>query len=275
MTTAVVVLSDIHYFERAKRTIDEIRDSRLGDWQKDLIFISVDFDLEQEFIDKYSIIEKKFPRVDISGLMSKLSTTGYSKSDDREFNKTVQWEKLHIFDPWFKKWNKIIYFDVGFRIYDKVEYLEYIDCSGSIVAPNDSGYDDDRGGKGTNTKILDLFEGNNFPEDLKLFLSEFDEDSVKKEFFCNCIFVFDTSIIEKISETEMLEYINRYPLWRSNEMSFMNFYFILKNNIYKELPSRNINGKYLYAWSEYQIPNTNWTDYCYVKYSKEYMNPVV
>ena len=94
---------------------------------------------------------------------------------------------------------------------------------------------------------------------------------MKKEYFCNCIFVFDTQILDIIKKDEMIEYINRYALWRSNEMSIMNIFTILKYDIYKEMPSRNINNKYLYAWSENNLPNTKWNDYCYVKYSNQYI----
>ena len=89
MNTAVVVLSDKKYIERAIRTVEQIRNPSQGDWKKQIIFISVDFDLDPLFIEKYSIVEKKFPRIDITILQEKLLHKGYSKSDGREFNKTA------------------------------------------------------------------------------------------------------------------------------------------------------------------------------------------
>lgn len=271
MNTAVVVLSDKQYIERSICTIKQIRNPNQGDWKKQIIFISVDFDLDPLFIEKYSIIEKKFPRIDITKLQEKLLHKGYSKSDGREFNKTTQWEKIHVFDEYFKNWDKIIYFDVGFSIYDKVEYLEDVECENAFVAPNDCGYDNDRGGKTNDKNMWNIIEKENFKEDLELFINHISietfEDKIKKDYFCNCMFLFDTKILDKIKKTEMIEFINKYSLWRSNEMSIMNIFMIIKYNIYKDLPSRNINNKYLYAWSEIELPNTTYNDYCYVKYS--------
>jgi len=267
MNSVVVVLSDRKYFKRAEYTLDEIRDPNKGDWKKDIVFISVDFDLEPSFIEKYSIIEKKFPRIDISELQSKLSNKGYLNSDGRELNKISQWEKIHLFDDYFRMWDRVIYFDVGFRIYDKIEYLEDVDCKDSFIAPNDSGYHNDRNGKYKNRLLLNLFDTKTYEEDFERFIKENDFDDWKKEYFCNCIFMFDTQILDKIQKTEMIYYINRYALWLVNEMTLMNFFIIIKYNIYKELPSRNKNNKYLYAWSEVELPNTSFNDYCYVKYS--------
>jgi hypothetical protein len=267
MNTVVVVLSDLNYIEKANETVKEIRNPKRGDWKKDIIFISVDFDLDPSFIEKYLIIEKKFPRIDISELQKKLLNKGYSNSDGREFDKTVQWEKIHVFDEYFKSWDKIIYFDVRFSIYDKIEYLEDIDCKNAFVAPNNSGYDD-RGNK-ENKNFWDIIEKENYKEDVKLLFGQFGdiENEINKSYFCNCMFIFDTQILNKIDKTEIIEYINKYPIWRSNEMSIMNFFIITKYNIYKELPSRNKNNKYLYAWCEYDLQDTTFYDYCYVKYS--------
>lgn len=267
MNTVVVVLSDINYIEKANETVKEIRNPKRGDWKKDIVFISVDFDLDPLFIEKYFIIEKKFPRVDISELQKKLSKEGYSNSDGREFDKTVQWEKIHVFDEYFKSWDRVIYFDVRFSIYDKIEYLEDIDCKDAFVAPNNSGYDD-RGNK-QNKNMWDIIERENYKEELNLLFDESAsfKNGIDKDYFCNCMFLFDTQILNKINKTEIIEYINKYPIWRSNEMSIMNFFIIIKYNIYKELPSRNKNNKYLYAWCEYDLQDTTFYDYCYVKYS--------
>jgi hypothetical protein len=267
MSTVVVVLSDLNYIEKANETVKEIRNPKRGDWKKDIVFISVDFDLDPSFIEKYFIIEKKFPRVDISELQKKLLNKGYSNSDGREFDKTVQWEKIHVFDEYFKSWDKIIYFDVRFSIYDKIEYLEDVDCKNAFVAPNNSGYDD-RGNK-ENKNFWDIIEKENYKEDVKLLFGQFGdiENEINKNYFCNCMFVFDTQILNKINKTEIIEYINKYPIWRGNEMSIMNFFIITKYNIYKELPSRNKNNKYLFIWCEYDLQNTTFYDYCYVKYS--------
>jgi len=267
MNTVVVVLSDLNYIEKANETVKEIRNPKRGDWKKDIVFISVDFDLDPSFIEKYFIIEKKFPRVDISELQKKLLNKGYSNSDGREFDKTVQWEKIHVFDEYFKSWDKVIYFDVGFSIYDKIEYLEDIDCKNTFVAPNDCGYHNDRDGKDKNKLLLELFDTKTHEEDFERFVKENDINDLKKEYFCNCMFMFDTKILDKIKKTEIIYYTNRYALWLFNEMTIMNFFIITKYNIYKELPSRNKNNKYLYAWCEYDLQNTTFYDYCYVKYS--------
>lgn len=267
MKSVVVVLSDRKYLKKAEYTLGEIRDPNKGDWKKDIVFISVDFDLEPSFIENFSLIEKKFPRINLSELQSKLSNKSYLNSDGRELKKISQWEKIHLFDEYFKLWDRVIYFDVGFRIYDKIEYLEDVDCKDSFVAPNDCGYDNDRKCKYENRLLLNLFDTKTYEKDFERFIKENNINDLKKEYFCNCIFMFDTQILDKIQKTEMIYYINRYALWLVNEMTLMNFFIIIKYNIYKELPSRNKNNKYLYAWSEVELPNTSFNDYCYVKYS--------
>jgi len=264
MNSVVVILSDKKYLKKAENTINEIRNK--GEWKKDIVFISVDFDLEPSFIEKYSLIEKQFPRIDISELQSKLSKKRYNVGDGREINKIIQWEKLHVFDEYFKIWDIVIFFDAGFRIYDKVEFLEDMDCNNVLIAPNDCGYENDRTGK-KEKSMYNIIDKETHKDDFESFFQNIRPEDMEKDHFSNCMFMFDTKILDKIHKSEMVKITNQYAIWIANEMSLMNYIFVIKYKMYKELPSRNKNNKYLYAWSEIDLPNTHFNDYCYVKYS--------
>jgi hypothetical protein len=263
----VVVLTDQGYFPRAINTIRDIRDR--GQWKGDLVIISVGFDLPHDFVSLYDIQEKKFSRIDLTEMYEKIGEHGFDNTDHRELNKQTQWEKIHLFDPWFSKWEKVIYFDAGFRIVDKIEYLLPLPTGGGIIAPNDAGFPcGDRGAK-TDSRFRRLVYPKANESILATMRGEYGENFMDAEYFCNCIWVYDTVILDRPIKEEMIATAIKYPIWVSNEMGVMNAVLNVKYGLWTEMPSRNQNGKYLYAWSEPTLRerHTTWRDYCYIKYA--------
>jgi hypothetical protein len=277
--TVVVIVTDIGYFPRAETTIRDIRGR--GKWNHDLVVISVGFELPQEFKDLYMIQEKKFAQIDLTRLFEKLGSRGFDDTDHREFNKKTQWEKLHVFDNWFAQWERVIYFDAGFRIVDRVDFLLERDSQGVIIAPNDAGFPDGDRGPKTDSRFRRLVYPKADLETMIQLYEEFgkteaDADFMDAEYFCNCIWIYDTAILSyNLTESNdglksyMIEVANRFPLWVSNEMGVMNAVLNVKMGIWREMESRNLANKYMYAWTETTLKShhTSWQDYCYIKYA--------
>jgi hypothetical protein len=142
-STVFVLVSDATYFNKAKRTIVDLRSK--GNWQGDIVLITIDFNLHANFKDFYNITEVTFPLIDKSILLAKIGENGFSDTTDkREINKLNQWEKLHVFDDYFMKWSRVVYLDAGLRVLDEVSYLLQLDYKNKILAPKDGKLYDDQ-----------------------------------------------------------------------------------------------------------------------------------
>jgi hypothetical protein len=262
--TVVVTLTDVGYFSRAKRTIIDTR-SR-GEWTGDLVLITVGFDAPKNFLDYYNVIQKRVEHINTDYLVEQykkfpLKTVG----DNRHLLKLSQWDKFYVFDEYFKNWEKVIFFDAGLRVFDKVSILDNIDCKGSILAPDDvAQYDTEQ-----RFKIMFEFEAN-IDATEKLF-QEFPTHIIEERYFLNCIWIYDTSLLEQCKMSEMVEAMNKYPICRCNEMTIMNLLFTMKYKVWKPFPEFIENGKRLFGWIEYDRdygPNKSWRDFCFMKYSQ-------
>jgi len=254
--TVFALVTDSKYFSKAKRTIIDLRSK--GTWQGDIVLITIDFDLNANFKDFYNIIEAKFPQIDKSELLSKIGPNGFSNSDNREIHKLNQWEKLHIFDDYFTKWSRVVFLDAGLRILDNVSYLLEIDYKGKILAPKD--------GKLYNDQEFNCQLSYDRPELIDELKNEFGEDSLKQNYFLNCIWIYDTSILKICNKEQLIDAMNKYTFCRTNEMGVMNIILHLKHKLWARLPIKASNGKILFDWCELNNSNTNWREYCYIKY---------
>jgi len=260
MNVAVVLVSDRNYFTKAKQTILDIR-SR-GKWSNDIVLITIDFDVSQNFIDFYNIQPIRFPIIDKTELINKIKKYEYYiGGDGRELNKLNQWEKFHVFDEYFKKWSKIIFFDAGLRVLEPIKHLLELDCKGSILMPNDTGnYPIPKKLFKEQITMQDPFLVNNL-------LHEFGSHILESEYFLNCIWIYDTSILDICKKQELIDVMNKYPLCKTNEMTVMNLLFHFKYNLCKEFPIKARNNKILFEWCELNNPAAStWRDYCFIKY---------
>ena len=60
--------------------------------------------------------------------------------------------------------------------------------------------------------------------------------------------------------------MNKYTFCKTNEMGIMNILFHFKYKLWEPLPIKATNNKFLFDWCELNNSNTNWRDYCYIKY---------
>jgi gamma-glutamylcyclotransferase (GGCT)/AIG2-like uncharacterized protein YtfP len=231
-----------------------------GEWTGNIVVITIDFKLPENFKRFYNIEEVTFPEITSKHEVLTKVKGKFSNSDGREITKINQWEKFHVFDKYFKKWRRVLFFDAGLRILDSIKYLLNLDYTNSILAPNDAGH---------NNKPDKIFSSQisfHDPDLIDALISEFGADILNKHYFLNCIWIYDTNILEYISKEELIDVMIKYPCCITNEMTIMNLVFNFKHNVWKEFPYFTKYGKYLFDWCELNNPGTNWTQYCYMKY---------
>jgi hypothetical protein len=256
--TAIVFLSDSKYWNRAKRSIIDIRTR--GDWRADIVFIAVDFEPNKNFIDYYRIIVKRFERINTDGLVEKIRQHEFIHSDGREYSKLTQWEKLHVFDDYFREWDRIFFIDAGLRIFDKVDYFLEIDYRGKFVSQNDNGFNGPNKAFGCQLELSNVEVIEELKRDIR-------PDILEIPYFLNCIWIYDTKLLDIIKKSELIEIMNKYPVCRTNEMGVMNILINGKLGLWKELPYKNSEGKYLFDWCEFNFrPMISWRDICALKY---------
>lgn len=258
--TLFVLVSDLNYFNRAELTIQYLRS--VGLWKGQILLITLDdLNLSEDFKKKYTVMEKKFPSIDKKPLLDKISPYGFKNSDMREIYKLNQWEKLHVFDEYFKKWKRIIYLDAGLRIFDSVEHLLELDYKNSFVCPNDCG-----DGPIKQTKRFSCQLDYADPKLIENVEFEFGKHIFDSEYFLNCIWIYDTKILDIVTKNELIDIMYRYPFCRTNEMGVMNLIIHFKHKLWKPFPHLAKNGKFLFDWCELNNPGTHWSQYCFLKY---------
>ena len=256
ISTAFVLVADISYFNKAKRTIVDLRSK--GKWIGDIVLITIDFSLNKNFKDFYNIKEVKFPQIDKTELLSKIGVNGFNHSDKREINKLNQWEKLHVFDDYFMKWNRVVFLDAGLRVLDDVKYLLELDYKGKILAPKD--------GKSYENQTFECQLSHDNDDLIHKVKMDFGYNILSENYFLNCIWIYDTGILQLCDKKQMIDAMNTYTLCRTNEMGIMNLLLRFKYNLWEAFPFKIDSGKILFDWCELNNPNTNWRDYCYIKY---------
>jgi len=255
--TAVVTLCDAPYYEKAKATIRDIRTK--GQWAGPIILIAVDFQPDPLFLKETDTQAKYFSRISIDRLLEAYRKNPLSTAthDEREFKKTTQWEKLHVFDPYFKQWERIMFVDAGLRILDSLDNFLCLEWKGKILAQDDTWNDQTKQFRGQ-------LETVNQPRVLEEYTNIYGKHILDEKFFLNCMWIYDTSL--PITKEELIETANKYPIWRTNEMGVMNTIFTFKYKVWEAFPLVATNGKFLFDWCEYNRPGTNWTQYCALKY---------
>ena len=255
MSTVFVTLCDPGYFSRAKQTIKDLR-SR-GNWAGDIVLIGVDCAPPPEFLTEFRVETVSFPRFDVSSYVDKMRQKPLSvpTNDGREIHKTTQWEKLHVFEPYFKRWERVVWVDAGLRILEDVKYFLELPWRGKFLCPDDC--------KGKDYRFEIALEMKNWPDAIKAIQEKY-HVKLDGRYFLNCIWIHDTALPVDVSE--FLELL-AYPIWRHNEMGVMNAVLNFKRGVWVPFPDCASNGKYLFDWSELNIGGgIQWDRFCALKY---------
>jgi hypothetical protein len=255
--TVFALVTDLYYFYKAKRTIIDLRTK--GNWNSEIVLVTIDFNLNQNFKDFYNIIEVKFPKIDKSNLIDKIGKNGFiDTTDNREIKKLNQWEKLHVFDDYFLKWSRVVFLDAGLRVLDDIKYLLELNYKDKLLAPKDGKLYDDQA---FNCQI-----SYDKPELIDSLKNEFSDNILQSNYMLNCIWIYDTNILKICNKKQLIEAMDKYTFCKTNEMGIMNILFHFKYKLWEQLPIKATNGKILFDWCELNNSNTNWRDYCYIKY---------
>lgn len=287
--TVVVTLTDHVYYHKARRTIIDIRTR--GEWTGDLVLITVGFDAPTNFIDYYNVIPFRVEHIDTSMLLEKYKECPIRPTcDNREWGKLTQWDKFYVFHKWFAKWDKVLYVDAGLRVLDRIHYLANLECKGVIMAPDDAApYD-------TQKRFGGIIEIDRNPHAVHELFKEYSPDIVNQRYFLNCIWMYDTALLQTVSFTDFVDTMNKYPICRCNEMTVMNLLFTFKYNVWQPFPEfvtikkkvmsrfadvtdqrsdpeiiefdESVN-KRLFGWTEHDRDyghHTTWRDFCFLKY---------
>jgi hypothetical protein len=259
MSTVFVTICDAPYFDKAVRTIQDLR--IVGEWSGPIVLIAVDFTPDSAFCECYGVQVVSFPRIPTNTLIAEYSRNPLSipTHDRREFTKVTQWEKLHVFDSFFQAWERVVYLDAGLRILDTVENFLCLEWKGKFLAPDDTWND-------ANKRFRCQLEMTNNPSVLQSYVETYGEGVLNETYFLNCMWIYDTAILSTPIQQEMLECMNRFPLWRTNEMGVMNTILVFQHRLWAPFPLTARNGKYLFDWCELNRPSTHWKQYCVLKY---------
>ena len=259
MRAAVVTLCDENYFRKAIRTIRDLR--TVGQWEGDIVLISVGFTPSQDLCESYRVKNVQFSGIPIKSLIDyyKANPLSIATLDARETKKGTQWEKLHVFDMYFRAWDCILFMDAGLRVLDSVHAFFSLTWKGRIMALDDTWNDPIK-------KFRCQVEMTNNPSAIQALIGEYGSGILDEHYFLNCIWIFDTSLITETTKQEMIDITNKYPVWRTNEMGVMNVFFHFHLRAWTPFPTLTKNGKYLFEWCELNRPNTQWYQYHALKY---------
>ncbi len=279
MNTAFVTLCDKSYYPKALNTLRDLR-SR-GKWSGTIVLIAVDFYPDMNELNDMNILLYPTKHIDTSYLVQQLKehpidiyknipegvpeyfTVPSGIDDNRHLGKLYQWDKLQVFSPFFKQWKRIVFLDAGMRIFNSVQACLEIPWEGKLVAPDDASEDfSKRFGR-----QIRIYANQEVKE--RLFADFGFSDAIMYErYFLNCIFIYDTTLLDRISFTDLVEGMNKYPICGTNEMTLMNLYFTFKLKVWAPMPDYvNSCKKRIFGWSELNYPNKpNCSEFCFIKY---------
>lgn len=264
--TVFVLVTDEMYLYKAKMSIIDLRST--GQWHGDLVLICIDIPhLNNNFSDYYNITVKRFPHIpEKTDLLNKLQYNNFIDTiDGREITKPNQWEKLHVMDNYFKGWDRVVFIDAGMRILSNVhESILKLDYKNKFLSPDDGGNYIKLPNK---DKLFKTQISQTNPKMISKLQNDFGDNIMEMPYFLNCIWVYDTSILDMVSKDEMIKGILDYPICKTNEMALMNLFINFKYNLWERFPVKADNGKILFEWCETNNPMpTTWRDYCFIKY---------
>ncbi len=217
------------------------------------------FDLNANFADFYDVTEVKFDIIDKTQMLQLIGENGFSDGDKRELTKLNQWEKLHIFDDFFMQWQRVVYLDSGLRVLDDVSHLLELDYKGAVIAPRD--------GKIDAPITFDTQISHDNAELVAKLLAEYESNILQSNHMLNCVWIYDTDILQICNKMQLVEAMNQWPLCKTNEMTIMNLLLHFKYKLWKPFPVNASNKKILFDWCELNSSKpTTWRDYCLIKY---------
>lgn len=258
--TVFVLVSDAPYFEKARRTIEDLRVR--GEWKGDIVFLAVGFYPSQTWADFMNVQIRTVSPIDTSQLLEAWSKHPIQPmADERHTKKLAQWNKLYVFDKWFQKWERVFFLDAGMRVTNSVLPLLKLPWRGAFLAPDDT----QPGDNGRRFACqLDLKANPQVTEQVEAM---FGHEIFSKKYFMNCVWIYDTVLLNKCNLHHLQQGMNMFPICMTNEMALMNLYFAFLHKVWIPFPEKTEEGKYLYGWCELNYSESpTWRNFHLLKY---------
>jgi hypothetical protein len=256
MSTVFVTLCDQSYYPKACRTIRELQTD--GQWTGDIVLIAVDF-APMDLPD--GVLVWTVSHLDTTHLVEQLRTYPIRPMDDnRHFGKLYQWDKFYVFHSCFRRWNRVVFLDAGLRVFDTVQPLLDLPWKGRFLAPDDSDpYDN-------GNRFRCQVDLNGKPDAVERWLDTYSK-TLDERYFLNCIFVYDTDLLARITMDDMVKMMNDFPFCMCNEMGILNMVFTFQLQVWEPFPQR-VGNKYLFGWNELNYREyPTWRQFHFLKYS--------
>jgi hypothetical protein len=243
----VVFLCDKAYFEKFIYTCNQLITN--GKYNGNICLVvgddlNNDALLDCDFIKSNNIIIKYFPNIQFSNDF--LIVNNDIKTDGRNLTKKIQWQKLHLFNIFFKQWNYIFYLDCGITIFADISPIINEVTENTLLAHSDAypKYE---------WKLHTQFDKTN----TKFFTKLYNTYNLNIDYFQTTIMLYDTKIIQNDTYEKLLKLSIEYPISITNEQGIMALYFTNIQPLFKQIKthnediyfydylSRNNNNKYI------------------------------
>ena len=157
-----------------------------------------------------------------------------------------QYHKLHLFNVFFKNWDYIFYLDCGITIFSDISPILNEITENTLLAHSDAypTYE---------WKLHNQFDKNNTDYFTKLNNSF----NLNIDYFQTTIMLYDTSIIENTTYTNLLNLLFEYPISITNDQGIIALYFTNIKPLFKQIKTHN--------------ENTHFYDYLSRAYNNKYI----
>jgi hypothetical protein len=225
----ISLVTDRKYIDKCMITMREIRGA--GCYSGDIVVIAhPELEVYEPFTSlciNLNITPLYWPFINVNEIIPKVMST----------SKFFQYQKLHIFNKFFRAWKKVLYIDAGTRVFHDINF--YFDMSRpNVILAHTYSYPEYK------TTLGNSFSPTHIPE---LY------DELSKKYNLNCsgylssLFLFETEGIIKDNTVEDLRLLAlKYPISYQNDEGIINLHF---KDVFSQLPIWRDNI-FVYDYSE-------------------------
>lgn len=225
----ISLVTDYKYVDKCMITLREIRGT--GGWRGDIVVLAHPelkyHNLFVELCAELQVVALYWPFINIVEIIPKVMS----------LNKIFQYQKLHIFNTYFKAWKKVLYIDAGTRVFHDINFYFGMSRPNVILAHTYS-YPEYK------TTIENSFSKTHLPE----VYAELEKNyNVNCSGYLSSIFLFETEGIIKDNTVEDLRQLAlKYPISHQNDEGIFNLYF---KDVFSQLPIYR-DGIFVYDYLE-------------------------